>query len=129
MLFCILFGLSMDYQIFLSSRIKEHHDRTGRDEESIAHGLRTTGAIITGAALIMVAVFAGFALGDLTAFQQMGLGLAIAVLVDAFVVRTILVPSTMRNVRAVAYRSPVVGRSPHGQTLRRIAPERTGQAA
>ncbi|HKZ90576.1 MAG TPA: MMPL family transporter [Candidatus Limnocylindrales bacterium] len=96
MLFSILFGLSMDYQIFLLSRIKEHHDRTGDNTASVAHGLRTTGAIITGAALIMVAVFGGFALGELPALQQMGLGLAIAVLVDAFVVRTILVPSTMR---------------------------------
>ena len=96
MLFSILFGLSMDYQIFLLSRIKERHDQTGDNAESVRHGLRTTGAIITGAALIMVAVFGGFALGDLAGLQQMGFGLAIAVLVDAFVVRTILVPSTMK---------------------------------
>jgi len=62
----------------------------------VAHGLRTTGAIITGAALIMVAVFGGFALGELPALQQMGIGLAVAVFVDAFVVRTVLVPSTMK---------------------------------
>jgi RND superfamily putative drug exporter len=96
MLFAILFGLSMDYQIFLLSRVKEYWDRTGDTTEAVAHGLRTTGSIITGAALIMVAVFMGFALGSLPAFQQMGLGLAVAVFVDAFVVRTILVPSTMR---------------------------------
>jgi RND superfamily putative drug exporter len=96
LLFCILFGLSMDYQIFLLSRIKEYHDASADNTESVAHGLRSTGAIITGAALIMVAVFAGFASGDLVAFQQMGLGLAVAVLVDAFIVRTIIVPSTMR---------------------------------
>jgi RND superfamily putative drug exporter len=96
MLFSILFGLSMDYQIFLLSRIKEYHDATVDNTEAVAHGLRATGAIITGAALIMVAVFGGFASGDLVAFQQMGIGLAVAVLVDAFVVRTILVPSTMR---------------------------------
>lgn len=96
MLFAILFGLSMDYQIFLLSRIKERYDQTGDNTESVAYGLRTTGAIITGAALIMVAVFFGFALGELAAFQQMGFGLAAAVLVDAFVVRTILVPSTMK---------------------------------
>jgi len=96
MLFSILFGLSMDYQIFLLSRIKEHHDRTGDNTASVAHGLRTTGAIITGAAVIMVAVFGGFASGDLVAFQQMGIGLAAAILVDAFVVRTVLVPATMR---------------------------------
>jgi RND superfamily putative drug exporter len=96
MLFTILFGLSMDYQIFLLSRVKEYWDRTGDTTEAVAHGLRTTGSIITGAALIMVAVFMGFALGSLPALQQMGLGLAVAVFVDAFVVRTILVPSTMR---------------------------------
>ena len=96
MLFSVLFGLSMDYQIFLLSRIKEEHDRTGDNAGSVAHGLRTTGAIITGAALIMVAVFAGFASGDLVAFQEMGVGLAVAVLVDAFIVRTVLVPATMR---------------------------------
>jgi RND superfamily putative drug exporter len=96
MLFSILFGLSMDYQIFILSRIKERHDQTGDNTESVAHGLRTTGAIITGAALIMVAVFGGFALGDLAGLQQMGFGLAIAIFVDAFVVRTILVPSTMK---------------------------------
>ncbi len=96
MLFTILFGLSMDYQIFLLSRVKEYWDKTGDTTEAVAHGLRTTGSIITGAALIMVAVFMGFALGSLPALQQMGLGLAVAVFVDAFVVRTILVPSTMR---------------------------------
>jgi RND superfamily putative drug exporter len=96
MLFAILFGLSMDYQIFLLSRVKEYWDKTGDTTEAVAHGLRTTGSIITGAALIMVAVFMGFALGSLPALQQMGLGLAVAVFVDAFVVRTILVPSTMR---------------------------------
>ncbi|MFV2064671.1 MAG: MMPL family transporter, partial [Chloroflexota bacterium] len=96
MLFTILFGLSMDYQIFLLSRIKEHHDRTGDNTASVAHGLRTTGAIITGAALIMFAVFGGFALGELAALQQMGFGLAMAVLIDATVVRTVLVPATMR---------------------------------
>ena len=96
MLFAILFGLSMDYQIFLLSRVKEYWDKTGDTTEAVAHGLRTTGSIITGAALIMVAVFMGFALGSLPALQQMGLGLAVAVFVDAFVVRTILVPSTMK---------------------------------
>jgi RND superfamily putative drug exporter len=96
MLFSILFGLSMDYQIFLLSRVKEHYDRWGDTTEAVAHGLRTTGPIITGAALIMVAVFFGFALGELPALQQMGIGLAVAVFVDAFVVRTVLVPSTMK---------------------------------
>ena len=96
MLFAVLFGLSMDYQIFLLSRIKEAYERTHDTTQAVSHGLRTTGAIITGAALIMVAVFFGFALGDLAMLQQMGVGLAVAVLLDAFVVRTVLVPSTMR---------------------------------
>ena len=96
MLFSILFGLSMDYQIFLLSRIKERHDKTGNNTESVLHGIRSTGAIITGAALIMVAVFGGFALGELAPLQQMGFGLAIAVFIDATVIRMILVPATMK---------------------------------
>ncbi len=95
-LFAVLFGLSMDYHVFLLTRIREHFDQTGNNSLSVAHGLRTTGAIITGAALIMVAVFSGFALGDLVPLQQMGFGLAIAVLLDATIVRSILVPATMR---------------------------------
>ncbi|MGI9648190.1 MAG: MMPL family transporter [Acidimicrobiia bacterium] len=95
-LFAVLFGLSMDYHVFLLTRIREHFDQTGDNAVSVAHGLRTTGAIITGAALIMVAVFSGFALGDLVPLQQMGFGLAIAVLLDATIVRSILVPATMR---------------------------------
>jgi RND superfamily putative drug exporter len=96
LLFSVLFGLSMDYHIFLLSRIKERHDRTGLNTESVAHGLRTTGSIITGAALIMVAVFGGFALGELAPFQQMGFGLAVAIFIDAFIIRAVLVPATMR---------------------------------
>jgi len=95
-LFAVLFGLSMDYHVFLLTRIREHYDRTGNNQEAVAHGLRTTGAIITGAALIMVAVFGGFAAGELIPLQQMGFGLAIAVFLDATVVRTILVPAAMR---------------------------------
>lgn len=95
-LFSILFGLSMDYHVFLLSRIKERFDQTGDNTESVAFGLRTTGALITGAAVIMVAVFAGFAAGRLVAFQQMGFGLAFAVLLDATIVRSILVPASMK---------------------------------
>ncbi|MEE8047161.1 MAG: MMPL family transporter [Dehalococcoidia bacterium] len=94
-LFSILFGLSMDYHVFLLSRIKEHYDLTGDNKASVAFGLRSTAGIITGAALIMVGVFGGFALGDMTMFQQMGFGLAAAVIIDATVVRTILVPASM----------------------------------
>ena len=95
-LFSVLFGLSMDYHVFLLSRIREHFDRTGDNRAAVAHGLRTTGAIITGAALIMVAVFGGFAAGELVPLQQMGFGLAVAVFLDATIVRSILVPASMR---------------------------------
>ncbi|MGH2558315.1 MAG: MMPL family transporter [Thermomicrobiales bacterium] len=95
-LFCVLFGLSMDYHVFLLSRIREHYDQTHRNEESVAVGLQATGKIITGAALIMVAVFGAFASGRLVEIQQMGFGLAVAVFLDATIVRSILVPSAMK---------------------------------
>jgi RND superfamily putative drug exporter len=95
-LFVILFGLSMDYHVFLLSRIKERFDHTRNNTDSVAYGVRTTANIITGAALIMVAVFGGFAMGELSMFQQMGFGLAVAVILDATVIRSILVPATMQ---------------------------------
>jgi uncharacterized membrane protein YdfJ with MMPL/SSD domain len=95
-LFSVLFGLSMDYHVFLLSRIREEYDRTGDNSEAVAYGLRTTAGIITGAALIMVAVFVGFAAGRLGPLQQMGFGLAVAVLMDATIVRSVLVPASMR---------------------------------
>jgi RND superfamily putative drug exporter len=94
-LFCVLFGLSMDYHVFLLSRIREHYDATHDNRESVAVGLQATAKIITGAALIMVAVFVAFASGTLVMFQQMGFGLAVAVFLDATVVRSVLVPATM----------------------------------
>jgi RND superfamily putative drug exporter len=95
-LFAILFGLSMDYQVFLLSRIRERYNQTKDNAGSVAFGLRSTGRLITGAALIMVAVFGGFALGDMTMMQQMGFGLAVAVFLDATLVRCVLVPATMK---------------------------------
>jgi uncharacterized membrane protein YdfJ with MMPL/SSD domain len=95
-LFSILFGLSMDYEVFLLSRIRERYDQTGLNAESVAFGLRSTAGIITGAALIMVAVFGGFAVGDLVIFQQMGFGLGAAILVDATLIRAVLVPASMK---------------------------------
>jgi RND superfamily putative drug exporter len=95
-MFSILFGLSMDYHVFMLSRIKERYDETGLAAESVKFGLRRTASIITGAALIMVAVFGGFALGDIAFFQSMGFGLGAAVLLDATIVRSLLVPSVMR---------------------------------
>jgi RND superfamily putative drug exporter len=95
-LFSILFGLSMDYHVFLLSRIRERFDQTGDNAESVSYGLRTTAGLITGAALIMVMVFAGFAMGDLVSLQQVGFGLALAVLLDATIIRSILVPASMQ---------------------------------
>ena len=94
-LFTILFGLSMDYHVFLLSRIRERWLATGDTRESVAFGVRTTSRLITGAALIMVAVFAGFAGGQLVMFQQMGFGLGAAVLIDATLVRSVIVPAAM----------------------------------
>jgi RND superfamily putative drug exporter len=94
-LFAVLFGLSMDYHVFLLSRIRERYDQAHDNGESIAFGVRSTASIITGAALIMVAVFGGFAMGDLVMFQQMGFGLAVAVAIDATIVRSVLVPASM----------------------------------
>jgi uncharacterized membrane protein YdfJ with MMPL/SSD domain len=95
-LFSVLFGLSMDYQVFLLSRIKERYDETGDTTASVIWGVGTTARIITGAALIIVAVFAGFAKGELVQFQQMGFGVAIALLIDATVIRSVILPAAMK---------------------------------
>ena len=90
------FGLSMDYEVFLLSRIKEVHDETGDNDLAVAVGLQRSGRIITSAAVLIVIVFAGFAAGEVLAIKQLGVGLAIAVLVDATIVRMLLVPATMK---------------------------------
>ena len=90
------FGLSMDYEVFLLSRIKEVHDETGDNDLAVAVGLQRSGRIITSAAALIVVVFAGFAAGEVLAIKQLGVGLAIAVIVDATLVRTLLVPATMK---------------------------------
>ncbi len=94
-LFSILFGLSMDYHVFLLSRIRERYDETQDNAQAVAYGLQSTGRMITGAALIMVAVFGAFAAGETIVNQQVGFGLAIAVLLDATLVRSVLVPASM----------------------------------
>ncbi len=94
-LFSVLFGLSMDYQVFLLSRIREHYDQTGNTPAAVVFGVGSTARIITGAALIIVAVFCGFAAGDLVMFQQMGFGVAVALLLDATIVRSILMPAAL----------------------------------
>jgi uncharacterized membrane protein YdfJ with MMPL/SSD domain len=94
-LFAVLFGLSMDYQVFLLSRIRERFTETGDTTEAVVSAVGSTARIITGAALIIVAVFVGFAAGELVMFQQMGFGVAVALLIDATIVRSVLVPAAM----------------------------------
>ncbi len=94
-LFSVLFGISMDYQVFLVSRIKERHDAGERTVDAVAGGVAATARIITGAALIIVVVFAGFARGQLVQFQQMGFGVAVALLLDATVIRSVVLPSLL----------------------------------
>ena len=95
-LFCVLFGLSMDYEVFLLSRMKEVWDTTGDNTEAVARGLERSGRIVTSAALIVVVVAGSFAFADIVLIKALGLGVAIAVALDATVVRALLVPSTMK---------------------------------
>ncbi len=95
MLFAVVFGLSMDYEVFLLSRIKEEYDRTGDNATAVADGLAATARVITAAAAIMVCVFGAFALGPDRALKMFGIGMATAVFIDATIVRLILVPATM----------------------------------
>lgn len=96
LLFCLVFGLSMDYEVLLLSRIDEEYRHTGDNTLAVAHGLEKTAGIITSAAAIMVAVFAAFALAHVVVVKAMGVGLALAVALDATLVRVLLVPATMR---------------------------------
>jgi RND superfamily putative drug exporter len=95
MLFAIVFGLSMDYEVFLLSRIKEDYDRSGDNTTAVAHGLALTARLITAAAAIMICIFGSFVLGDLRVLKMVGFGLGVAVLIDATIVRLVLVPATM----------------------------------
>jgi RND superfamily putative drug exporter len=95
-LFCVLFGLSMDYEVFLLSRMKEQWDRTGDNQEAVARGLERSGRIVTSAALIVVVVAGSFAFADIVLIKALGIGMALAVALDATVVRALLVPATMR---------------------------------
>jgi putative drug exporter of the RND superfamily len=96
LMFCIAFGLSMDYEVFLLSRIKEEHDRGADTETSVAVGLERTGRIVTAAAVLMAVVFIAFGTSGITFLKMFGLGLALAVLMDAFLIRSTLVPAFMR---------------------------------
>jgi RND superfamily putative drug exporter len=96
LVFAVVFGLSMDYEVFLLSRIKEAYDRSGRNTEATAEGLGATATVITSAALIMITVFGAFAFARVLVMQFLGFGLAVAVLLDATLIRMVLVPAFMR---------------------------------
>jgi RND superfamily putative drug exporter len=95
-MFCVLFGLSMDYEVLLLSRIREEYERTGDNEQAVGAGLERTGRLITGAAAIMAGVFFGFGLADTVVIKAMGIGMGLAVVIDATLVRVLLVPATMK---------------------------------
>jgi uncharacterized membrane protein YdfJ with MMPL/SSD domain len=95
-LFAVLFGLSMDYEVFLLSRMREEWDHTHHNEHAVAYGLQHTGRIITAAAIIMIAAFSGFGFGRFVGLQEFGVGLAAAIFLDATLVRALLVPATMK---------------------------------
>lgn len=116
-MFCVLFGLSMDYEVFLLSRIREEWDRTGDNQRSVAVGLERSGRIITSAALIVVVVTASFVTADVILIKALGLGIALAVFLDATVVRALLVPATMRLLGAWNWWVP--------SSLRRLLPKRS----
>jgi putative drug exporter of the RND superfamily len=94
-LFCVVFGLSMDYEVFLLTRIKEIYDRTGDNTQSVIEGLNKTGWIITSAAFLMIIVTGAFALTTIIFMKALGLGIALAIFLDATLIRVILVPATM----------------------------------
>lgn len=116
LIFCILFGLSMDYEVLMLSRIQEEYRRTGDARGAVATGLARSGRTITGAAAIMVVVFGGFMLADISILKSMGFGLALAVLIDATVVRGLLVPATMRLLGDRAWWAP----APVGRLVERL---------
>ncbi len=95
LMFCVAFGLSMDYELFLVARMKEEYDRTGDNTAAVVTGIRKTGAVITAAALLMAVVFAGMVFSQVSLIQMAGLGVVLAILADAFVIRAFLVPALM----------------------------------
>ena len=96
----MLFGLSMDYEVFLLSRMREEWDATHDNEHAVAYGLEHTGRIITAAAIIMIAAFSGFTAGSFVGLQEFGIGLSAAILLDATIVRAMLVPAVDEAARA-----------------------------
>ncbi len=95
-LFVVLFGLSMDYHVFILSRIRESYDRIHDTDQAVAHGIKISAGVVTAAAVVMVFVFLTFATLSMVGFKEMGVGLAVAVLLDATIVRALLLPATMK---------------------------------
>ena len=117
-MFCIVFGLSMDYEVLMLSRIHEEWERTGDNTLAVANGLQKTGGLITGAAAIMVVVFSAFGLSSVIILKQIGLGLALAILIDATLVRALVVPSTMRLMGKWNWWAPSFMRGAPKETIR-----------
>lgn len=117
-MFCIVFGLSMDYEVLMLSRIHEEWERTGDNTLAVANGLQKTGGLITGAAAIMVVVFSAFGLSSVIILKQIGLGLALAILIDATLVRALVVPSTMRLMGKWNWWAPSFMRGTPKETIR-----------
>jgi RND superfamily putative drug exporter len=123
LMFCIAFGLSMDYEVFLLSRIKEEHDRTGENLASVAMGLERTGRIVTAAAALLAVVFIAFATSEITFIKMFGVGMAIAVVMDATLIRAALVPAFMRLAGNANWWAPKPLRRLHDRIGLREAPE------
>ncbi|KUN73050.1 transporter [Streptomyces canus] len=115
LMFCVAFGLSMDYGVFLLSRIKEEYDRTGDHEEAVRHGLQRTGGLITAAAVILAVVMVAIGTSRVTNTKMLGLGIALAVLMDAMIVRSLLVPAVMRLTGRATWWAPAALRRFHGR--------------
>src|SRR5918995_932346 len=120
--FVFAFGLSMDYEVFLLARIREIWEETGNNDRAVAEGLQRSGRIVTSAALLIVIVFAGFATGEIVAMKQLGIGLAVAVIVDATVIRSLLVPATMKLMGRWNWWAPPALRRFHSRIGVREAP-------
>jgi len=113
LMFCIIFGLSMDYEVFLLSRIKEEYDRTGDNRAAVAAGLEATGRIVTAAAGLLALFFLALVSGGVTHVKMLGLGTALAILMDALIIRGLLVPAFMRLAGRVNWWAPAPLRRLH----------------
>ena len=121
LLFCVVFGLSMDYEVFLLTRMQEAWVRTGNNRTAVADGLERSGRLVTGAAAIMACVFLAFALASVVTIKSIGVGMAVAVIVDATLVRALVVPAVMRLLGTANWWAPRWLRSPEPEH-REVAP-------